>query len=67
MKRIEDAPIFLSTKFPYGKYKGQTFYDVIKKDVSYVEWFVRNIGVVLEYRTEKMYKTFLKKTKPDHH
>lgn len=42
MIEISNRPILLKT-FAFGKYKGEKFSDVIKKDRDYFRWFMREV------------------------
>lgn len=50
--------LFLSTKMPYGKYKDQTVYDIIKVDVSYMDWLEANVNNNWDDKVTMMFKEF---------
>lgn len=64
MKTVSSLPpfssrrLFLSTKMPYGKYKGQTIYDIIKADVSYMDWLEANVNNNWDDKVTMMFKEF---------
>lgn len=43
---------------PYGKYKGMTFYEIIKKDITYVNWFRRTINKNWDAKLKDMFDMY---------
>ena len=42
----------LSTKIPFGKYKGELVYDVIKEDLSYIQWLSTKWEGEIDYKVK---------------
>lgn len=64
MKQISTFPpfsakkLFLFTKMPYGKYKDKTIYDIIKIDVSYMDWLEANVNNNWDDKVTMMFREF---------
>lgn len=37
----------LDSEFPFGKYQGETVWDVLLKDAAYIVWFRDNVDSVI--------------------
>lgn len=51
--RKENNVMCLSSKIPFGKYKGEILFDVLKKDEQYIFWFVGYIVDIIDDELQK--------------
>jgi len=42
-------PLSLSSKMPFGKYKGDTIRSIIKNNPGYIDWLVNNTSVRINF------------------
>jgi uncharacterized protein (DUF3820 family) len=46
----------LSTKVPFGKYKGQLVYDLIREDCPYIKWLINIWKGEIDYKVTEWVK-----------
>lgn len=54
-------PLGLNSTMPFGKYKGVTIRELIKKDQQYLNWLTENTSVEISYEQVKQESDFDKK------
>lgn len=46
-------PLSLSSKMPFGKYKGDTIRSIIKNNPGYIDWLVNNTSVKINFEEQE--------------
>lgn len=52
---MKDKTLFFSTKLPFGKYKGQTLYDIMKSDPNYFVWIIPKWKGLINWKVKESY------------
>lgn len=48
-----------TTRFPFGKHRGERLLDVLAQDVKYITWCLENVGgFVLDADAQEAYEAF---------